>query len=379
MEANIAGPAIISLQNVTQAGLMVTTRRSTPGGPPAVCTNLQVVTAPVHHPGAHFKLFDLPLAGGHTRQQEMTADASGRLTIRSDCAGHLFTFAGHGTGASPPRLLPLTGGDFLRVRPGRPPAQLPIRIFNPRDVPMEDVRAQLRSGYPTVEIARASSQIKQIAPGEAADLSSAFAVGFTAGSGDFARVRLQLTLTYDGYLTRTEDIDLLVAPDHLPPPAEVVVIDGRTRTFPCFRQKGNQGGGLVVERTVTEGKGNGNGILEPGEEATLWVRLPQGLDPFDKNNWHRAKVYSDSPLLQEVAEIQEEKQREWTQMQNRTSLVRLSPQAAGQEITLILDRESWSFHFTPDVRYGAEPLYQAFQLHKHHLFDWRLTVPARKR
>jgi hypothetical protein len=38
-----------------------------------------------------------------------------------------------------------------------------------------------------------------------------------------------------------------------------------------------------VTRTVTEGKGNGNGVLEPGEEATIWVRMRQGLDPFDKN------------------------------------------------------------------------------------------------
>jgi hypothetical protein len=162
-----------------------------------------------------------------------------------------------------------------------------------------------------------------------------------------------------------------VQPDPLPQPAEVVVLDGRTKTFPVFRQTGNQGGGASVERTVTEGKGNGNGILEPGEEATIWVKRVQGLDPFDKNNWCRAKVYADSPWLTEVADIQEEKQREWTGAQNRTSLVRLSLDVPAQaEIPLVLDCESWSFAFTPDVRYGKEPLYQAFQLHKHHLFAW---------
>jgi hypothetical protein len=38
-----------------------------------------------------------------------------------------------------------------------------------------------------------------------------------------------------------------------------------------------------------------------------------------------------------------------------------------------LDNETWSYHFTPDVRYGREPLYQAFQLHRHHLhrYEWR--------
>jgi hypothetical protein len=45
---------------------------------------------------------------------------------------------------------------------------------------------------------------------------------------------------------------------------------------------------------------------------------------------------------------------------------------AGTEIPVILDCESWSFAFMPDVRYGKEPLYQAFQLHKHNQFLWNL-------
>jgi hypothetical protein len=168
------------------------------------------------------------------------------------------------------------------------------------------------------------------------------------------------------------NIDVLVAPIDLPQPQEIAVLDGRTKTFPVFRQKGNQGGGGSIERTVTEGTGNGDGKLEPGEKATIWVKLRQGLDAFDRGNWRRAKVYTDSPWLAEIADIQEEKQREWTGAQNRTSLIELSHRVPGNaEIPVILDCESWSFHFTPDVRYGAQPLYQAFQLHKHHLFHYK--------
>jgi len=41
---------------------------------------------------------------------------------------------------------------------------------------------------------------------------------------------------------------------------------------------------------------------------------------------------------------------------------------SGEPIRLLLDCESLSFHFTPDVRYGTENLYQAFQLHRRHLY-----------
>jgi hypothetical protein len=80
--------------------------------------------------------------------------------------------------------------------------------------------------------------------------------------------------------------------------------------------------------------------------------------------------------MEEVADIQEGKQREWTGAQERSSLVRLSPKTPrGEKLALLLDNESWSFHFTPDVRYGSEPLYQAFQLHSRHLHGYELSVP----
>jgi len=43
-------------------------------------------------------------------------------------------------------------------------------------------------------------------------------------------------------------------------------------------------------------------------------------------------------------------------------------------IPMLLDNESWSYYYTPDVRYGKEDLYQAFQLHSHHLHRWELKV-----
>jgi hypothetical protein len=47
----------------------------------------------------------------------------------------------------------------------------------------------------------------------------------------------------------------------------------------------------------------------------------------------------------------------------------------GARISLLLDNESWSFAWIPDVRYGIEKLYQAFQLHTHHLHQYELVVP----
>jgi hypothetical protein len=213
--------------------------------------------------------------------------------------------------------------------------------------------------------------LQQIGPSSASAFSEPFQIEFRSGSPDWEHARLHLKLTADGANEAIHDIDLLVAPEDLPRAPEVMILDGRTKTFAVFRQKGNQGGGSSVERTVTEGKGNGDGTLQPGEQATFWLKLPAGLDAFDRGNWCRTKVYTDSPFLTEIADIQEDKQREWTGARNRTSLVELGLNVPPEtSIPLVLDCESWSFHFTPDARYGKELLYQAFQLHKHHLFRY---------
>jgi hypothetical protein len=273
-------------------------------------------------------------------------------------------------------MLPLTTKDALRVPP-QVDVELPVRIYNPRGDVMTDVKLALTSDYPTVQIPAGTSELPKIPPGEAVDLSKHLRVRFTAGAGYFAPARLQLKMTYDGWYETSSDIDVLVIPEIIPAPAAIEVLDGRKLTLQVFRQRGNQGGGSVIDRTVTEGKGNGNGILEPGEEATVWVKLVQGMDPFDKNSWHRCKVYSESPWITEIGDIQEEKQREWTGAQERTSLIRVSEKTpSGALIPVLLDNESWSFHYTPDVRYGPEPLYQAIQLHTRHLHRHEFRVPG---
>jgi hypothetical protein len=64
-----------------------------------------------------------------------------------------------------------------------------------------------------------------------------------------------------------------------------------------------------------------------------------------------------------------------TSAEELTSVIRLSPETPhGTRIPLLLDNESWSYAWTPDVRCGKEKLYQAFQLHTHHLHRYELVV-----
>lgn len=372
VEMESSSPAVLYLEHVTQGGLRLRSRKWAPDGPAAACASVNLTTAPLYRPGETYRIFDYPaIATGKTSMREAVAGENGRLALRSDCAGHEIGIEGPGTGAQAPVLLPLTVSDTLRLRAGEEIA-LPVRIFNPRGTALKDVHAELSSAYPTVKVLSGKAQWPEISPASMTEPGPPFRIRLTAADGYFAHARLDLKLVFDDYHEAAQLIDILIVPEKLPEPAEIAILDGRAKTFPVFRQKGNQGGGDVVDRAVTEGVGNGNGVLERGEQASIWVKLPQGLDPFDKGTWHRAKIYANSSWLAEIADVQEDKEREWTGAQNRTSLVELSARTpADIEIPVILDCESWSFHYTPDVRYGKETLYQGFQFHRHQLFAWK--------
>jgi len=373
VSADIAGPAFIYMTRVSKGGLLLKTRRWAPDGPAAVCTRIDVATAPLYKPGVPYQMVDYNLSANATTNRKLVADSQGRLHVQTDCSGHEFGFAGPGIEAQPVVLLPLTAEDFLRLMPGKP-LSIPVRLWNPGPTAIKNLQVDLTSEYPTVKILNGTASVPELGVGQLANLGSSMRVQFTAGAGDFARTRLQLNASAQNGPPMQADTDVMVAPADLGPPEKIEVLDGRTHTFQTFFQ-GVHGGGESLPRTVTEGKGNGDSALDPGEQATVWIQLAQGMDPFDKNNWCRTKVYSNSPWITEVADIQEQKGREWTGAKNRTSVIELNPKTPkGTEISAILDCEAYSYAFTPDVRYGKLPLYQPYQFHRHYLFLWKWKV-----
>ena len=264
------------LEDVRQGGFRFTTRRWAPDGPPIPGARITIRTAPLYEPGSRYRLLDHSLASGQTASKDTEAGSDGRITVVVDGAGHQISFAGPGTGALPPVLLPLTRQDRLRVAPGSD-VTLPIRIYNPRGEEMREVTVELATEYPTVQLLSGSTQVPVIKFGSFVDLSKEMRVRVVGGGGYFAPTRLELRMVYDGWYSASVPVDVLIVPEQIPRPAEVQVLDGREMTFKVFRQKGNQGGGGPVDVRVTEGKGNGNGILEHQAK-----RQPSGFE------WNRA-------------------------------------------------------------------------------------------
>lgn len=354
------GAALVSLEGVGTGGLRVRTRQWAPDGPAAECGDVQVRTGPLYKAGARYRVMDFDVLAGKLATRETVADGAGRLTLVTGGGTRQLSVVGEKNGLV---VLPLAERGTLRVRSGEA-VRLPVRIYNPAGETVRSAVVKLRSDWPTVKIVRGRAEVGELGAGEMRDLSGDFEVWFTAGDGDYARARVEVDLGGG----RVEKLDVFVTPDGLVAPLEAVVLDGREATFGVFRQQGNQGGGSTVALTVREGKGNGNGVLEAGEEGTVWLKYRQGVDPFDKNTWCRAKVHVEGAGVAEIGDIQESKRTEWTGAQSRTSLLRRG--AAAGPVPVVLDCESYSYYWTPDVRFGQELLYQPIQVHRHQLYRW---------
>ena len=363
----------VSLRDVSRGYFRMFTRAYQPDGPPVPEQTIRLTTPPLYGNRRKYQVTDYSHKHKSVKRYFLTSSGEGRLTFTLDGEGHEVSI-GNGKESRAPVLLPLD----TRETPIVPPDEdihLPLKLYNCLDITARDIEVSLASDYPTVAIQGGPLVIDSIAPGEVVDISRHFTLHFTSSDGFFQHCRLMMNIRYRGWYSHSERIDVRILPTPLPHPERVEIFDGRKEPLKIFRQAGNQGGGSILDRVVEEGTGNGDGTADPGEELTLWIQVPQGLDPFDKYTWHRTRVYTGDPYVTITADLGEPKGREWTSVQNHTSRFRISPQCPrGHEMRLVLESESYSFHWLPDTRFGKELLYQARQLHRNQLHGFTLTV-----
>ena len=358
-------------RDVNEGYFRIYTRRYAPDGPAVEGQTIHITTSPRYKPSTEYRVMDYSHADGSVRYHKLKSTENGQLKFALDSRGHDISILTEHSDKLPV-LLPLPEGSNPVVRAGEP-VYLPLELLNTNSKSLENVSVSLASEYPAVTITGSPFTMESLESGGVVDLSDKFRQTYISSDRNFHHCRLLLTIS-SGNLSDTTYIDVRVAPTPLERPAEVMIMDGRTQTFKVFRQF-SKGGGEMIERTVSEGEGNGNGIAEPGEEVTVWVRTVQGMDASDKNSWHRTKVFCSDPLIVESKDYAEQKGIEWTSVRDHTSAVRINRECPpGHEFKLTLRNESYSYYWLPDTRFGPRLLRQPIQYHRQHVTGYTLKV-----
>ena len=259
-------------------GMKITTKRWLPDGPSIPETKITVVTDALYESNTEYHLISMSLDDLQIHQKETSSDPEGRIQ---------FQLSG-----TPTDIGIYRDGDpgFISVPDYRLDTSFPRAweeikftpvLFNKGGEAVDFVEAKLFSLDQDLEIIEPASGNGSIKPGEISDKAT---FKIRARSKDLDRASLKLILKYND----REDRFLLDVPFYSSEKVleDFEIADGRRFTMDSGEE-------------ILFGKGNGDGIANPGERISVLTQ-----SDLRDDCWYGVKLYSDDPNIDKSKENQ---------------------------------------------------------------------------
>lgn len=246
-----------------------------------------MTTPSVYIPGGDYSLSAYNYEAGSVSSSTIQADNQGRLQIETRGGmGDEIGISGHGL---PPAVLFLTDTliENLYIESGKT-ISLSFKVINLSPSRMDSVVFSCRSGNAEAINIVSSPKAYNLDPGEVTLLEDLVTLTghFTSRNKNLAY--LHLGYQHKGITSPRERIIQVHIIDSLKKVSadNVMIFDGRTEQLPVYRYDWGDWDERVRPETISEGHGNGNGIAEPGEIFSVWIRIASGEAPDDLDTWH---------------------------------------------------------------------------------------------
>jgi hypothetical protein len=339
--------AFTILEKVTPSGMLICSRPFLPNGPLVQKEQITVTTDAIYIPFKYYTITDFNRSEGNIKTTRLQSDASGRLKIRVWGGGHAIGISSSTSGAKL-FLIPDNNREEIYCEDEQE-YKLNFTLVNLGTSVSGPVLIRASTPKPYLKLDKYSFNVKSLRPGKQIKLKDLVPYridNYKPGgldSEDFiTRISLEVICN-----DSVQDIQkVLVYPVPKTPflinMADLLILDGTARSVEIYNNQTHE----VSIQKVSGGTGNGNSIPEPGETVELFVRLPQGLGPQDRNTFHPAFLMNidESPLLS-VPELKFNiRGAEWSGAPNLQSKIKISPASpAGTELSLWLKCESYEF------------------------------------
>jgi len=342
-----AGAALTCLERVTPRGILIGGRRWVPDGPYHAEERLDVTTDAIYEPNAAYRLIDYRRSDGTFSGSEITSDCTGRLRLRFGGGGHAAGISGEGERAHV-FLIPKDDREEIHCEVGEA-VGFSFTLVNVGAEPTGPVGIRASSPNPFVKLHSDEIHLPGIDPG--CKLGVNDRISFSVGEYDMPHLdaggwvgRIDLEITYES-VRETQNVLIYPAPESpiITDPMDILILDGATRTFPSYNQEAR----AVYDKTVTAGTGNGNGVLDPGEEALVYIRLPRGLGEADVHTWHPAYLLNPDAyacIRHRTLFIAREREASWSGAAGMQSAIKVDPSTTiGTEVLLWFRVEVYEF------------------------------------
>ncbi len=303
-------PALSLVEHVSKDHIKILSRTFIPDGPIVEDEKISFTTDGIYIPSESYALKIYNLTTGMFTGRKVKASGTGELNFDLGGGGHLIGINGPAAGnGTILRIVPARNKEYFYFEKGKP-MHLDLKVVNLGTKAAKEIEIAISSNHPFLVFQDNKEEIREIKPENYEELNSAFAFTITKFTDDSSVGAMDLQIKEEGVTIGKQRLMFFAVPASPYISADnVIVLDGRTVTdVPVYMQ----GKDTIEKKVLTGGKGNGNGILEKGEEALIFVKLRQGMAPKDINTYHRTCLINpfDDPYLQVKKLHYEEKLRQ---------------------------------------------------------------------
>jgi len=338
--------ALTCLEKVSPLGMLVGGRTYVFDGPYHQEEKLNIVTDAIYKPGTKYTLIDYNRSSGEFFKKNIKSDKKGRLEIELKGGGHALGVSGEKEGAKL-FMLPANNREEIFIEAGRDTC-IDFTLVNVGAEASGPVTVKLITPRPFLDLKTKEIKLNTIKSGEKCEVK---------GKIKFRVQKYDMTDLYsDGWVTKiaaeysygdkkgNTDFLIFTAPKTEYARAEdVLILDGSKQTFPVYKNQHQ----LIYRKTVKDGKGNGNEILDPGEEVLIYVRTPKGLGEKDISTFHSAYLMNPDQLKHISSRtkfIAREDEMNWSGAAGSASYIIADKKSSkGKTLDLLLRLEIYDF------------------------------------
>ena len=359
--------AFTILEKVTPSGMLVCSRPFLPDGPLIQDEYISVCTDAVYSPSEYYILTDFNRSTRRTEVSRVLSDPEGRLKFNLEGGGHAL---GISTADKEAKLFLITADNHeeYHCEAGRE-HNLNYILINAGTKASGPVHLRASSPKSFLSFTKETKTLGSLGPGEHVFLNELFPFiiksrNYGAPDSDNFITSISIEVSCNDSVHDISKVFIYPVPEtpFIPDPSDLLILDGNNKPVEYYDNQNHK----IIIKTLSGGSGNGNSIPEPGETIELYVRLPQGLGPQDKNTYHPAFLLNndDSPWTR-VRELRYNiKGNEYSGAANLQSRITLDPETPpGTELKLWLKCESYEF--------SEEGFNRPVQ---RHTFDYRYVI-----
>lgn len=293
-------PALILLDKYNDGKIKIVSRKFLPDGP---IMRKQSVSIKTDLPYNNYKVTAYNLSNNTFSSPVPKKTEQDKLSFNLNGGGDVIGINGGELGNSPRIfIVDKYNRDYQYFEVGKEHS-LDFNIINVGNENAENVEVTVTSIYPFISFSENNISIENIKPGTSINLTNKFKFNFSKYVEAISAGSLLLEIKIDGVVADTQKVVFYLTPESPYVNADdVIVLDGRTvKNVPVFHQERN----AVKYDSLSGGTGNGNGILEKGEEALVFIRIPKGKSCKDINSFHKSYlINATSDKFVEVNKLQ---------------------------------------------------------------------------